>query len=316
MQVASDGRQPELPAAQLRQALEQVSEGVYITDLDRRILYWNNGAARISGFGPEEVMGTRCYDNVLMHVDEAGTSLCTTACPLAKAMSDGDSQQALLYLHHKGGHRVPVVVRTAALRNDAGAVVAGVETFTESGSVAALRERMATLEAESVADPLTGIPNRRHLVRVIDEHLASLQRHRRPFGLLFADVDHFKRVNDTYGHDVGDGVLRMVAATIAGSTRASDAVGRWGGEEFILLAAEVSHETLLTAAQRVLNLVEQSWLMVGEARVSVTVSLGAALAREGDSPSSLVARADRLMYLSKERGRNTISMESDLPAAQ
>jgi len=251
-----------------------------------------------------------------MHVDDAGTSLCASGCPLAKAMTDGESEQALVYLHHKTGHRVPVIVRTSALRDDAGTVVAGVETFTESDSVVALRERMTELEVESMVDPLTGIPNRRYLGRVIDEHLASLRRHRHPFGLLFADVDHFKRVNDTYGHEAGDSVLKMVAATMAGSTRASDAVGRWGGEEFILVTAEVSHETLLTAAQRVLNLVGQSWLMVGDVRVSVTVSLGAAMAREGDTPSSLVARADRLMYLSKERGRNTISLESDLSAAQ
>jgi len=291
------------------QALDMVGDGVYITDRERRILYWNAGAARVSGYHAQQVVGTRCSDNVLIHVDDAGTSLCSAGCPLAATMSDGEPRRAHAYLHHRDGHRVPVTVRTAALQEESGTIVGAVEVFSESQSLVSLREKMHELEKASLTDPLTGLPNRRHIEAAIDRSLASLERYGHPFGLLFADIDHFKHVNDAYGHDAGDNVLKMVAATITGSMRASDAAGRWGGEEFVLIVAEVSPETLPSVAERVRNLVEQSWLLQSEMRIAVTVSIGASTARPGDTRAGLVARADSLMYRSKQLGRNRVTMD-------
>jgi diguanylate cyclase (GGDEF)-like protein len=102
----------------------------------------------------------------------------------------------------------------------------------------------------------------------------------------------------------------MVAGTITGALRASDVAGRWGGEEFVLLAAEASSGTLPAVAERVRSLVEQSWLMHGETRIAVTISIGAAMARPGDTRASIVGRADSLMYISKQRGRNRVTLDA------
>lgn len=294
-----------------RQILEALSEGVYVTDLDRRIIYWSAGAERISGFPASSVFGAKCSDNILMHVDEEGVNLCQSLCPLAKTMIDGEPRQAHVYLHHSEGHRVPVTVCTSALRDSGGLIVAGIETFNEGSRVETLRERIRELEVESVVDELTSLPNRRYVERTLERRLGELGRYDRQFGVLFVDIDHFKDVNDTYGHEAGDRVLKMVGSTLARTARLFDVVGRWGGEEFVDVVAAVSEEGLVSAARRVRKLTGESWLMVDHNKVSVNVSVGATMAREGDTPESLVDRADRLMYLSKQRGRNRVSTDED-----
>ena len=125
-------------------------------------------------------------------------------------------------------------------------------------------------------------------------------------GILFMDIDHFKNVNDTYGHVTGDEVLRVVAKTISHSVRPFDIVGRWGGEEFIALIADVDEKTLCSIAERTRRLVEQSKLPETFNTISVTVSIGATLARKTDDIHSLVERADQAMYQCKANGRNQV----------
>ena len=109
--------------------LDQISDGVYFVTRDRRITYWNGGAERITGFIAEEVLGDSCSEGMLCHIDDTGRLLCLHGCPLAAVMTDGKPREALVYLHHKDGHRVPVPVRGSALRNRAGAIVGSVEAF-------------------------------------------------------------------------------------------------------------------------------------------------------------------------------------------
>jgi len=294
-----------------RQILGALSEGVYVTDLDRRIAYWSEGAARISGFDESCVVGTRCSDDLLMTVDDRGANLCESICPLARTMVDGVTRQAHVYLRHREGHRVPVHVHTAALRDKNGRIVAGIEVLSEGGRVEVLRERIRELEVESLVDELTGLPNRRYVERVLERRLAELDRYGREFGVLFVDIDHFKDVNDTYGHESGDRVLKMVGSTLVRTARLFDVVGRWGGEEFVDVVSAVTPDGLASAAQRVRRLISKSWLTCDGARVSVNVSIGATMARKGDTAESLVNRSDRLMYLSKREGRNRVSTDDE-----
>jgi diguanylate cyclase (GGDEF)-like protein len=118
------------------------------------------------------------------------------------------------------------------------------------------------------------------------------------------DIDLFKRVNDTYGHGVGDRVLKTVARTFMNTARPSDLMGRWGGEEFIGILKRIDDEGLRSAAERVRSLVEKSHLRENGLTLTVTVSIGATLAEKTDTTDSIVKRADTLLYLSKENGRN------------
>ena len=150
-------------AANVDNVLDVMFEGVYFVDRNRIIQKWNSGASDITGYASDELLHRCCMDNILVHVDENGTELCKSGCPLHKTMQDGESRQGTVYLRHKLGYRVPVVVRTAAIRDDSGNVVGAVETFREIGEADHWKARIAELERLAFVDLVTGIPNRHFL---------------------------------------------------------------------------------------------------------------------------------------------------------
>ena len=289
--------------------LDNLSDGVYFVDRERRISYWNKGAERITGHRSGEVVGNFCRDNILNHVDGQGVELCRELCPLAKAMLEGTNQEAEVYLKHKDGHRVPVSVRGAPLRDSKGAIIGAVEIFSDISAKDELTQRLEELRKMALLDPLTGMGNRRLVETGLHSRLNELQRYGWKFGLLFIDIDYFKKVNDSYGHEAGDLVLKMVAGTLIHNARSFDLVGRWGGEEFVAIIANVTGEELFYIAQKYRALVGESSLLAGKDRISVTISIGATLARPDDSAETLLKRADQLMYQSKLSGRNRVTME-------
>jgi diguanylate cyclase (GGDEF)-like protein/PAS domain S-box-containing protein len=291
-----------------RNILESIGDGVYFVDRERRISFWSRGAERISGYQEDQVMGSSCADGLLMHVDDNGTSLCHSCCPLAATLADGQVRETQVYLHHAGGHRVPVLVRTAPIRGPSGKIEGAVETFSDNSSLMAALKRVRELSAVAVTDPLTGIGNRRSIELKLEGCLAECRRLEATAGVMFIDVDHFKGVNDTFGHDVGDKVLRMVAETLKHNLRSSDSLGRWGGDEFLALLLDINAERLLATAEKLRMLVANSYLSLGTVDLRATISLGATLTRPDDTPEILIKRADALLYESKSAGRNRFTL--------
>ena len=292
-----------------RTILDQLHDGVYLVDRNRRITYWNRGAERISGYSAAEVVGSRCSDNLLIHVDHQGTLLCHGACPLAHSMEDGDAREAEVFLHHKDGHRVPVIVRTSPVRGAGDRVIGGIEVFTAKTDSDELREEIESLRRLALFDSLTGIPNRRFLEMALQARQDEFSRYGWPYGVLLIDVDHFKHFNDQHGHATGDLVLRVVAQTLSGNLRSFDGAGRWGGEEFLVVAERTDPETLQNLAERLRRLVEVSSLTVDDKLLSVTVSIGAASVQAGESSANVVDRADALLYRAKSHGRNCVAVD-------
>jgi len=284
--------------------IETISDGLYLVDRDRRIIYWNQKAEKITGYRAEEVLGHRCQDNILIHVDMNGNSLCMGNCPIAATMKDGDHRDARVFLHHKNGHRVPVWIRAAPLRDTAGNIVGGAELFTDLSAGNAITEQIQELERLSFLDNLTQLANRRFVEMELDSRISEKNRYGAAFGVIFMDIDHFKRVNDTYGHDVGDRVLRTVARTFINTARPSDLMGRWGGEEFIGILRRINGGGLHKVAERIRSLVEKSQIRENGIKLHVTVSIGGTLADKDDTAESILKRADNLLYQSKESGRN------------
>jgi diguanylate cyclase (GGDEF)-like protein len=190
-----------------------------------------------------------------------------------------------------------------------GRIVAAVEIFSENWPRIEARHRHDELQRLALLDGLTELPNRRHLEDQINIRLSELGRIGWNFGVLFIDIDRFKSVNDTHGHDVGDQVLRMVGQTLAHSSRPYDLVGRWGGEEFLAIIRNVDRDLLVMIAERCRVLVRESSLPAPEGGLNVTISVGGTLARSGDDLEGLVKRADEQLYLSKQTGRDRVSID-------
>lgn len=288
--------------------LDQMSDGVYFVTLDRRITYWNRGAERITGYRAEEVLGHSCADGILRHVNGAGHQLCVQGCPLLAVMNDGKPREAHVYLHHKDGQRIPVTVRGQALRDSDGTIVGSVEVFSAREGILDAGTRQDRRD-ESL-DSVTGLVSRRFGELHLQTLMQAVSDRATTLGLLFVDADHFKDVNDTFGHNTGDDVLRMVGQSLVNGLRGADIAVRWGGEEFVALLPGINQAGLAAVAERVRMLVENSWIQQGEAQVRVTVSVGASMAVAAESPDDALERVDRLMYVSKRNGRNRVTTDA------
>jgi diguanylate cyclase (GGDEF)-like protein/PAS domain S-box-containing protein len=289
--------------------LDHMSDGVYFVDRERRILYWNEQAFRLTGYKPEEVMGRCSQDEILCHVDGSGKRLGHDGCPLTATIKDGAARQAQVFLRHKQGRRLPVLVRVQPIHGDDGSIVGAVEIFTDE--TARLAEERKTREMERLAflDQLTQMPNRRYLEMSVKTALTEFQVHRDSFGVLVIDLDCFKSINDKSGHAIGDQALQEAAKTLTGALRTTDIVGRWGGDEFLAVVRHVDSDILKRLAERCCALVGQTSLVGGSERVSLSVSVGGAITIHEDSADTLIKRADELMYRSKAAGRGQATVE-------
>jgi diguanylate cyclase (GGDEF)-like protein/PAS domain S-box-containing protein len=291
-----------------RDLLDNLYDGIYFVDRERKITYWNKGAERITGYPQERVLGSYCHNNLLQHVTENGAELCFNGCPLQATMNDGRPHEAGIYLRHADGFRIPVQVRTSPIHDEKGEIIGAVEVFSNNQTLMRMKRRVSRLEQTVIYDPLTQIGNRKHIEVKINSALQEYRHMRFPFGLLFIDIDHFKYINDTFGHITGDKVLRAVANTLCHNLRETDTCGRWGGEEFLALAFNLDKDTLKTIAEKLRSLVEQTTITTATDGPRVTISIGATLVRNEDTLESLIHRADKLMYKSKANGRNCVSI--------
>jgi diguanylate cyclase (GGDEF)-like protein/PAS domain S-box-containing protein len=299
----------QLKPESFRWLLDELFDGVYFVDRDRRITYWNRAAEQITGYSGDEILGCQCQNNILCHVDHTGRCLCTKGCPLAATIDDGNPRQAEVFLHHKEGHRVPVHVRISPVRDCEGEIIGAIEVFNDNTAKQAATDMLAKLQRLAFVDPLTNVANRRFVEMSLRSKLAERQRFGWPVGLMMLDLDHFKQINDRYGHDVGDQVLRVTARTLAANCRPFDVLGRWGGEEFIGIFPQTDACELFDLAQRLRQLVSQSHFKNADIPVRVTISIGATLVRDDEEPTELIRRADELLYRSKAEGRDRVTME-------
>ncbi len=290
--------------------LDNLSDGVYFVNRERQITLWNKAAERITGFTKAEVLGKRCADNLLRHVDDRGNALCEAACPLSYTLLDGQPRSASVFLHHKNGHRLPVAIGVAPITDHQQKIIGAVEIFRDDSATVAALEHLKELEELSYLDSMTRVANRTYLENFIVGKFNEFRRLGWSFGVIFIGVDRFKQVKDTFGHQTGDRVLTMVAQTLVKNCRSFDLVGRWAGEEFLCVISKLKEPgQIKNIAERLRVLVESAWVSLADCSIQVTISLGVTLARLPDSPESLIHRADVLMHRSKAAGRNLTTYE-------
>lgn len=179
--------------------------------------------------------------------------------------------------------------------------------------VALQRELIGTREQMrfyAMHDIVSGVWNRRAMVEFLTREVARAHRHREPLGVMMIDLDHFKAVNDTFGHATGDAVLQQVAARLVESVRAYDVVGRYGGEEFLIIMSNTSTDDLKSRAEKICEAVSETTVRSGDSDIRVTVSIGATVSRSGAGlpEERLLHFADTALYRAKQKGRNRVEM--------
>ena len=289
--------------------LSGLPESVYFVDMERRIRYWNRACERVTGFSMSEVLGKCCADNILTHINAEGTCLCGPGCPLFRMHARRSSaERPHLSAPQGGAIGFRWTFPAASIYDESGKLMGAVESFHDISEVMEALSEIEKLKEASLICSLTNIGNRRYTEEMIKQKLAEMRRTESDLSILFFDVDNFKSINDQYGHQAGDNVLKMVSRTLLGGMRSYDFLGRWGGEEFVGILPNLDHQHLRERSETLRVLVEQSYHFMDGVNLRATVSIGAYACQPQDTLESSVAKADALMYQSKKQGRNQVTV--------
>ena len=298
----------EKQATSLETLARSIFDGLLQIDLNGHIVLWNKGAERITGYTADSIT------NQDFKIVFAGSSQDSTAksfdniSMISKTLTDGVEREGLITFKDKEGYFLKLLVRIIVIRNEKGKITGVFEIMNDNKVLISIHQQNKKTDQTVLLDSGTGIGNRAHIELKIRNALEESQLSGIPMGILFIDIDKFKDFNDTYGHLTGDKVLRFVANTLRQNLRTSDSCGRWGGEEFIVLVLDSNLDGLMKIAEKLRRLVESGGINDGEKELRTTISIGATVANGADTLNSLLERADKLMYQSKEAGRNRVTV--------
>jgi diguanylate cyclase (GGDEF)-like protein/PAS domain S-box-containing protein len=292
--------------ARFQLLLMGLGEGVYGVDLKGAATFINPAALRMLGLSGEDVLG-RDQHRLFHHHHADGRDYPHADCPIALTLSDGRPRhEEEEWFWRRDGSGFPVALTvTPVLKN--GVRVGAVVVFQDISERQALASQLRLL---ATTDSLTGVHNRRHFLQQLEQELARYQRYGEPAALLMLDLDHFKHVNDEFGHAAGDAVLKAFTACALHILRRSDHLGRLGGEEFAILLPDTHAEGARELAERLRQTILETPVDTAAGVVRYSVSIGVALFASGDSNAdAILARADHALYRAKHGGRNRVEME-------
>ena len=297
-----DGKTDDLFELKL---LENMCDAVTFIDAAGRIMLWNRGAERLTAISAESVCGQLWHPALLRMSNEKGGLIDDLDCPVKTVLKSGVHSLRRLTIVARMGR--PVVVDTHAIPvSDGDGVIAGaILVFHDASSETTLERRCLNLYDKATKDPMTQVANRAEFDRVHEMFVEVHQQRQIPCSLIICDLDRFKQVNDTFGHQAGDTAIKCLAALLKSSCRPGDLVARYGGEEFVVLCTDCDNAAAARRAEQIrVNLCQMPQLKMGSRQV--TASFGATEIQAGDTPETMLRRADRALLQAKAKGRNCV----------
>lgn len=285
--------------------LESMHDGVVFVDSSMKIIHWNRAAERLTGISTKSVLDRQWSPSLIQLHDEDDSPIVDADCPLADAIDSCVQVLRRLTVRSRDGKRTPVDVQVVPVFGAGGTVYGGTLVLHDASSQTTLEERVQALHLRATRDPLTQVANRSEFDRVHSQFVSTHLEVGLPYSLIICDIDHFKSVNDTFGHANGDEALRQFAKMLKTQCRSGDLVARYGGEEFVMLCADCDIATATERADSIREIVAKTPQAAVEGR-SLTASFGVTELQGGDTEDTMLRRADRALYMAKERGRNRV----------
>jgi diguanylate cyclase (GGDEF)-like protein/PAS domain S-box-containing protein len=303
--LPSPQTEPPIDAVFQTKLLEHMYDAVMFIDAAGQVTLWNRGAERLTGVAGTSVHGRLWQPELLSMSDEKGRPVTEADCPVCTAIRCGVQSLRRLTIFGRNGR--PVVVDTHAIpvMNETGVAQGAILLFHDASSETSLEQRCQSLHEKATKDQMTQVANRAEFDRVHAMFVAAHQQQQVPCSLLICDMDRFKLVNDTYGHQAGDDAIKSLAALLKNCCRPGDLVARYGGEEFVILCADCDNAAAARRAEQIRKALSQ----IAQPRMdgrAVTVSFGVTEIQPGDTPETMLRRADRALLMAKANGRNTV----------
>ncbi|MDZ7617959.1 MAG: diguanylate cyclase [Patescibacteria group bacterium] len=285
--------------------LDNMYDAVVFIDADGLVTLWNRGAERLTGIPGASVRQRRWHPELLQLMDEKRQAVSEFDCPVTCAIRSG--VQSLRRLTISGRNKRPIAVdsHTIPVMSQDGKTLGAILLFHDASSETTLERRCQSLHEKATKDPLTQVANRAEFDRVHEMFIAAHQQQGVPCSLMIMDLDRFKRVNDTFGHQAGDQAIMSLARLLKGACRPGDLAARYGGEEFVMLCADCDNPTAVRRAEQIRKALSQMAQPAMEGR-ALTASFGVTEIQPGDTPETMLRRADRALLMAKSQGRNQV----------
>ena len=303
------GKSASLPnvAASVFQAklLDNMYDAVVFVDVRGIVGLWNHGAERLTGIPGSVVRQRKWNPEILNLADEKNRLISEADCPVLIAIQSGVQSLRRLSVCGRNNRCISVDSHAIPVISEDGVTQGAILMLHDASSEISLEQRCQTLAEKATRDPLTQVANRAEFDRVHAMFVAAHQQQQVPCSLLMCDLDHFKQVNDNYGHQAGDEAIKSMASILKGACRAGDLVARYGGEEFVMLFADCDNMAATGRAEQI----RKSLAQTSQAKMNnrcVTASFGVTEIQPGDTPETMLRRADRALLMAKSNGRNQV----------
>ena len=288
-----------------KKLLDNMQDAVLFVDTNLQISLWNHGAERMTGIAAASVTQRNWLPELVAMRDEKGRQVLDLDDPVALAIKNAQQEIMRANIMGRNGRPVTVDIHVVPVSGADGALRGAAVLMRDASPQASLEKLCHSLHERATKDPLTQVANRAEFDRTHSMFVAAHLERRLPCGLIVCDIDHFKNVNDTFGHQAGDEALKAFASLLKGFCRPGDLVARYGGEEFVVLCADCNNATAAQKAEEIRkSLCEMPIQSIGGK--SITASFGVTEVQAGDTPETMLRRADRALYEAKERGRNMV----------
>jgi len=291
--------------------LEGIVDGVIATDVHGVITFMNPVASLLTGWKANAVVSKRIEDILQLFDGDKETPVVFSPQEIIEKEGFPETVPNLYIINPHG--KTPIEIKASVIKDENG-VPAGLVILLRD--ITERRNHEQELRRLAIHDTLTQLPNRLLFFDRLHLALSHARRHGHSLAILMLDLDNFKKVNDTYGHFVGDQLLKEAGQRLVAAIRSTDTVARFGGDEFVLLLPEIQSEAAAAQiAQRILEVI-RSPFEINQIPLLITVSIGLALFPEdGQDPESLITNADLALYAAKDRGRNRLCFHSELKPA-
>lgn len=275
-----------------RNILESLPTGVCVVDIRKKIVFWSDGAERITGHLRHEVIGHSCVGQPLLHCDQPGCEFCGENCPLARAIKTSHPAEATGFLHHKAGHEIPVCIRAVPIHNEHGSIIGAVETFENLQSGPG-PERVATRQMPDFTDGVTGVASRAMMLSHLSGAMIRFIKVQVPFALLLFRVEGLAHFRASLGAEAASSLLRVMARTLENNVWMMDFVGRWSEDQFLVILGSCPEQAVGRVRERVRRSLAGEGIEWWGERRSLPVSIGEASVQSGDSVEQMLERAKK-----------------------